>query len=95
MLTAGLVSPKSTRLWLCFKFMMCFLAYVETEYRLVIVCTSENEQRSLIFAGLERYRRPLRDIISPKQVYKYLSERFSGIINQENIESASSLDPQR
>ena len=67
----------------------------ENDYRLVVICTSENEYRSHVVAALDRYHRPASDIVRPDRVCKYLTKRFSGVVKKDGKDSASSLDPQR
>nr|KAG5700588.1 hypothetical protein BaRGS_015384 [Batillaria attramentaria] len=67
----------------------------ESGYRLVVVCTSENEYRAHIVAALSRYFRRTEAVIAFPEVRKHLTKRFAGVIDRNGVQSASSLDPER
>ncbi|KAK7459431.1 hypothetical protein BaRGS_00038999, partial [Batillaria attramentaria] len=64
------------------------------DYRLVVVCTLEKQQRAHIVAALLRYVRPSPPVIGSDEVRQYLAGRFAGIIKKDGVQSASSLDPE-
>ena len=52
---------------------MCYL--VAPDYRLVVICGSDNEYRSRIVAALDKYRRPALPVNVPN-ISQYLVEKF-------------------
>ncbi|KAK7494871.1 hypothetical protein BaRGS_00013998, partial [Batillaria attramentaria] len=63
-------------------------------YKLVVVCTTENEYRARIVAAMEKYRRPTPALSNSGKVRSFLRTRFAGLINKGGKQSASSLDPE-
>ncbi|KAK7488216.1 hypothetical protein BaRGS_00020523, partial [Batillaria attramentaria] len=72
-----------------------YASQTESGYRLVVVCTSENEYRAHIVAALSRYFRRTEAVIAFPEVRKHLTKRFAGVIDRNGVQSASSLDPER
>ena len=77
------------------------LSYYLTDYGLVVICSSENEDRANIVAALDQNRVAALPCPSPSDLRRYLNDQFSsppvqyGFINSSKITwtSAGSLDP--
>ncbi|XP_076109129.1 E3 ubiquitin-protein ligase rnf213-alpha-like [Mytilus galloprovincialis] len=64
----------------------------DIQFKLVVVCSRENEYKSRMVAALDKYRRPQMSFGGEKHVKTYLSERF--IVDKPicGVEPASSVD---
>ena len=65
------------------------------QYKLVVVCSTENEYRSRMVAALDKYRRPQLTFGGESHVKEYLSKRFTVNRSTHGIESASCVDFKR
>lgn len=82
--------------------LMC-LSYYFPDYGLVVICSSENEDRANIVAALDQYRAAAPPCPSPNDLKSYLSYQFRsppsqyGYINSSKITwtTAGSLDPEK
>ena len=78
-----------------------FLSYHFLDYGLVVICSSENEDRANIVAVLDQYRVVAPPCPSPDDLKSYLNDQFRsppaqyGYINSSKITwtTAGSLDP--
>ncbi|XP_070188878.1 E3 ubiquitin-protein ligase rnf213-alpha-like [Littorina saxatilis] len=66
----------------------------DRDYKLVVVCSSENEYRARIVAALEKYRCPSPSLSTNNRVGNYLRSRFTDRTNKAGAQSASALDPE-
>ncbi|KAL8581505.1 hypothetical protein ACOMHN_042898 [Nucella lapillus] len=67
----------------------------DSEYRLVVVCTTENEFRARIVAALEKFRQPSPSLSKANMIGNYLRTRFTGVVTKAGVSSASALDPEK
>lgn len=80
---------------------LCFLLLVD--FGLVVICSSENEDRANIVAALDQYRVAAPPCPSPDELQTYLKRQFRisarqyGYINNSKITwaPAGSLDPEK
>ncbi|XP_070190023.1 E3 ubiquitin-protein ligase rnf213-alpha-like [Littorina saxatilis] len=66
----------------------------DRDYKLVVVCATENEYRARIVAAMEKYRRPLPSLSNTNRVRNYLRSRFAHLHGETDGLSASTLDPE-
>ncbi|KAK7107714.1 hypothetical protein V1264_015588 [Littorina saxatilis] len=66
----------------------------DTDYKLVVVCSTENEYRARIVAALEKYRCPSPSLSNTNLVRNYLRSRFAGLHSKAGVQSASIFDPE-
>lgn len=73
----------------------CFIPFLQTtEYRLVVICSSENEYQSPIISALEKFRTP-KIAVSPKEkIQKYIEKKFC-TTEKTDGNTASVLDNSR
>ena len=79
------------------------LNFCLADYGLVVICSSENEDRANIVAALDQYRVAAPPCPSPDDLQNYLKRQFRippqqyGYINNSKITwaPAGSLDPER
>lgn len=79
------------------------LSYYLTDYGLVVICSSENEDRANIVAALDQYRVAAPPCPPLKDLKSYLNYQFRsppaqyGYINSSKITwtSAGSFDPEK
>ncbi|XP_041354575.1 E3 ubiquitin-protein ligase rnf213-alpha-like [Gigantopelta aegis] len=63
----------------------------DCDYKLVVLCSSENEFRARLVAALDRHRcQP--PIIRVKNIKDYLTEKFAAVRVEKNARSASHID---
>ncbi|XP_041354587.1 E3 ubiquitin-protein ligase rnf213-alpha-like [Gigantopelta aegis] len=63
----------------------------DCDYKLVVLCSSENEFRARLVAALDRHRcQP--PIIRVKNIKDYLTEKFTAVRVEKNTRSASHID---
>ncbi|XP_041354651.1 E3 ubiquitin-protein ligase RNF213-like [Gigantopelta aegis] len=63
----------------------------DCDYKLVVLCSSENEFRARLVAALDRHRcQP--PIIRVKNIKDYLTEKFTAVRVEKNAKSASHID---
>ena len=60
-----------------------------TDYRLVIICSKEEEEKSHIISKLHNHRRPFAQIYDTDKCQSYLKDHFTG-----QVESLSSYPSQ-
>jgi len=81
--------------------MLSSFSYYLPDYGLVVICSSENEDRATIVAALDQYRVAAPPCPSPNDLKSYLKDQFRsppsqyGYINSSKItwKTAGSLDP--
>ena len=57
----------------------CFiLLYILTDYRLVIICSNEDEEKSHIISKLHSHKRPFALTLDSEQCQHYLKTHFTG-----------------
>ena len=71
------------------------LSIGDRDYKLVVVCTTENEYRARIVAALEKFRRPSPALSTTNMVRNYLRTRFATNLHNDGVQSAAFLDPER
>ena len=99
---------KMRRLWLhvffiCFPLRTVSGFYFLSDYGLVVICNSENEDRANIVAALDQYRVTAPPRPSPEDMSSYLKHQFQappsqyGYIGSSKITwtTAGSLDPEK
>ncbi|CAG2236708.1 RNF213 [Mytilus edulis] len=64
----------------------------EIQFKLVVVCSRENEYKSRMVAALDKYRRPQMSFGGEKHVKTYLAKRFIVDKSISGVETASSVD---
>ena len=77
--------------------------YYLSDYGLVVICSSENEDRANIVAALDQYRVAAPPCPSPEDLSSYLQHKFQappsqyGYIGSSKITwtTAGSLDPEK
>ena len=82
---------------------MIWLIYRPVDYALVVICSSENEDRASIVAALDQYRVAAPPCPSSDDLQSYLKKQFqipppqNGCINNSKITwiAAGSLDPEK
>ena len=76
-------------------FFVAFVSPGDGDYRLVVVCTTENEYRARIVAALDKFRRPSPSLSNTSMVRSYLRSRFAAPLHKAGTPSAAALDPER
>ena len=66
--------------------------YFSAEYRLVIVCSNEEEEKSHIISKLHSCRRPFAQKLDTDQCQRYLKAHFTGQVESLSA-SYSQLQP--
>ena len=61
-----------------------------TGYRLVVICSKEDEQKSRIISRLHLHKRPVEPMLSESQGRKYLKGHFVLVNNLETTPSFAS-----
>jgi hypothetical protein len=67
----------------------------DKDYKLVVVCSTENEFRARIVAALEKYRCPPPSLSTNDRIRDYLHSRFVVNTSRAGLPSAAALDPER
>ena len=69
------------------------------EYHLVVICSSENEDKSNMVASLDQYRRKFPPVTSMKGIQRYLKEKLvvsqGKMIGDTKWEPAGVVDPEK
>ena len=71
------------------------LSIGDRDYKLVVVCTTENEYRARIVAALEKFRCPSPALSTTNRVRNYLRSRFVTNLRKAGVQSAAFLDSQK
>ena len=73
---------------------LIILMFMHTGYRLVIICSNENEEKSLIISRLHRCRRQFAEPKNDDQLKCYLKAHFTGQMKSRALLAfaASSVD---
>lgn len=57
-------------------------------YKLVIICSSENEYKSPMISALDKFRSPMIAVAGVKKIQKYLKKKYS---TENELESSVDL----
>ena len=66
--------------------------FTDIQFKLVVVCSSENEYKSRMVAALDKYHRPQFTLGGENHVKTFLSKRFTVDNLVNGIEPASYVD---
>ena len=65
--------------------------FICTEYRIVIICSSENKKTSHVVSKLLQYKRDDAIFQEDKELAEYLKDRFKA----DDPQSAATIDPEK
>ena len=65
---------------------------MSVDYRLVIICSNEGQDKSHMVSKLQLYKRPVTSVYSPKEFSDYLKSHFTDRRQTDYGISASDVD---
>ncbi len=65
------------------------------DYRLVIICSNEGQDKSHMVSKLQLYKRPVTSVYSPKEFSDYLKSHFAQRRHTDYGILASDVDPEK